>query len=258
MKKLFYVLTLILALNGCSSNDNSKNNKKSKNVNPFWTGKWERQQRLNNGSLKIAIVSEDSIKFSLSASSGANTGELEGVAFVEKDKAQYSDSDKSENCVLEFQLFGDTLIKVTQKKGMCSAGLSVTYSGNYKNSKLSTNVEKTETLVDLGVFQNESENKLFKSLVGNNYQLFISSTQQTSEDEDMDNLNSRVYASSISGLSTIQENIIMIDSANNIWAAVINGDKVYYFTNSKSFKDKLPKTIDNWRQNFKDYEIIYK
>ena len=44
----------------------------------------------------------------------------------------------------------------------------------------------------------------------------------------------------------------------NIWAAVIDDNKVYYFTNNKEYKNRLPKTIDNWRQNFKNYEVIYK
>jgi hypothetical protein len=60
------------------------------------------------------------------------------------------------------------------------------------------------------------------------------------------------------GLYTIMENIIMIDSSKNIWAAVIDDNKIYYFTNRLDYKTKLPRTIENWRNRFKDYKVIYK
>jgi len=229
-----------------------------KTVSKSWIGKWQKLQEENqrNGELEISSISGDSIKFLLSASSGGNSGEIEGIAIVEGNIGKYSYSDEFDDCIIDFYLYNDSLIEVSQKKGNCSAGLSVTYSGNYRNKKLVIK-EKKFDLINLGIFKNETENNIFKKLVSNNYSLFVESTQVTSEDEDLDNLNARVYSSGVNGLYTFMENIIMIDESNNIWAAVINDDKVYYYTNSKEYIDEIPKTIDNWRERFKDYEIIY-
>jgi len=53
------------------------------------------------------------------------------------------------------------------------------------------------------------------------------------------------------------ENIIIVDSNNHIWAAVIDDKKVRYFTNVPAYYAVLPKTIDNWRGLFKNYPVFY-
>lgn len=152
---------------------------------------------------------------------------------------------------------GDSIITIGQKKGTCFAGMAVTYDGAYKNENLPEE-EASANLISAGVFTTEKEDTAFKSLVGENYSLFVNSTQLISESEDLDNFNASVHSSGVRGLFTAMENIIMIDSLYNIWAAVIDDGKVYYFTNNDDYKEKLPKTIDNWRQRFKDYPVVYK
>lgn len=56
---------------------------------------------------------------------------------------------------------------------------------------------------------------------------------------------------------TQMEYIIMIDKGNRIWTALINNEKVYYFTNSDTYGTTLPKTIDGWRSRFKEYPVVY-
>jgi hypothetical protein len=48
-----------------------------------------------------------------------------------------------------------------------------------------------------------------------------------------------------------------MDNNNTIWAAVISNNKILYFTNKQSDKNKLPKTINAWRESFKDLIILY-
>ena len=129
---------------------------------------------------------------------------------------------------------------------------------NFDKSTKAKEDKSSESMTSLGVFTTKRTDSIFKKLVGSSYSQFVNSTQLTSEDDDLDGLNSTVYSSGVKGLYTIMENIIMIDSLNNIWAAVIDDNKVYYFTNTQNHKSTLPKTIDNWRQRFKDYPIIYK
>ena len=148
------------------------------------------------------------------------------------------------------------MISITQKQGNCGAGLGVEYSGNYYRMGKHIDSEKGSTN-DLGLL-NAFNDSLLRKLTGDAYAFFINSTQLTSEDTDLDNFKAKVFSSGVRGLYTSMENIIMIDSSKNIWAAVINNDTVLYYTNNKDYIKKLPKTIDNWRANFKTYPVIYK
>jgi len=223
----------------------------------LWIGTWERRQWSSGATLKIAGIKSDSIVFSLQALNGAHGGEVEGVAIVKNNVALFYNSNENDTCLLEFKLVGDSSIIIEQKKGICYAGMGVTYDGQYKNSKILPE-EKDETLLTLGLFKTEKEDSLFRSLVGDKYDVFVYSTQSTTEEEDLDSLNAKVYTSGVTGLYTLLENIIIMDSLNNVWTAVLDDKKVYYFTNSNEYKTRVPKTIDKWRDRFKEYPVIYK
>jgi hypothetical protein len=257
---LFIILEFFIS---CSQNSSSGNriisDSIAKNsVSELWLGTWERRQWSYGATLKITGINKDSIVFSLQAFNGAHGGELEGTAVVKENTALFYSSNENDTCVIEFRLIGDSTITIEHKKGSCYAGMGVTYDGQYKNSKILPE-EKDETLLSLGIFQTEKEDSLFRSLVEDKYDAFVYSTQTTSEEEDLDSLHAKVYSSGVTGLYTIQENIIMVDSLNTtIWAAVLYQGKLYYFTNGNSYKTKLPKTIDKWRQRFEEYPVVYK
>ena len=259
MNKLVAPLAFVVLLSACSSNKDPKEQGPIKTAGKSWIGTWERKQNLSDAELDIKSVKSDSIEFSLSAANGGNSGELEGTAIVNDSMAVYLDKDKTDSCLIHFVLLGDSVIKINQLSGICGAGNGVFYGGVYKNARLLPKAkEETKNLVDLGIFKTSKEDSVFRLLVGDSYKLFASTTQQTSEGDDLDSLHANVYASGINGLFTIAENIIMIDSSHNIWSAVIDKEKLYYFTNASRYKDSLPKTIHNWRQRFKDYKIVYK
>lgn len=268
MKPLFYFSVLILLVNSCSSSDKSGSSKLADSslvdsisrlsANRIWLGSWERRQWRSGAALEIKNIESDSIAFSLVAFNGIHEGEIEGKASVKNRVAIFINSGVYDSCLIEFRLINDTSIIIEQKKGLCLAGMGVTYDGEYKNSKMLPKEEKAETMLSLGVFKTIKEDSLFESLVKVSYKLFVYSTQTTAEIEDLDSLHSRVISSGVTGLYSIQENIVMIDSLGNIWAAVLNKEKVHYFSNNNRFKNKLPKTIDNWRQRFQDYPVIFK
>jgi len=211
--------------------------------------------------LTISNVTTDSIEFELFAASGGSTGECEGKAAIKDNVATYSFKEETETCIIEFKLFGDSIIEVNQKEGECFTGLGVYYSGKYLNSKLLSKKEtkkEDKNLIELTVLQNSKQDSVFRSLVGSYYDLFVNTTQLISEGDDLDSMGARVVSSGVRGLYTQMENIVMVDSSNNIWAAVLDDEKVIYFTNSKQYTDSLPKTINNWRESFQDYKIIYK
>lgn len=257
-KELFFFL-VVISMISCSSEPNTKHISPSSSSNQTWLGRWQRHEWANSAVLQISKVKTDTFYFALEATNGGNTGDIEGTSVIINNQARFVTDEEDENCIITFELIGDSIIKVEQVSGNCLTGIGVSYSGLYQNSeKVPPIVEKTPNLIDLGIFQNEMEDKAFRDLTGDDYSLFVISSQLTSEDEDIDSFNAKVHSSGVRGLFTSMENIIMITEQNRIWAAVIDDKKVYYFTNDKKYKNTLPKTIDNWRENFKDYEIIYK
>lgn len=83
-------------------------------------------------------------------------------------------------------------------------------------------------------------------------------SQLTTEESDPDSLAARVHASGVRGLFTLVENIIMVNGEGQMWAAMIDDDNVYYYTNSDDHKDTLPRTIEKWRERFAEKPVVYK
>lgn len=254
-------LFLITTFTTCSSNNQAAEKKDVIKASSLWIGSWAKDEYQNPGNLDVLNVHNDSIQFELHASSGGHESSIEGIAIaIDTAIAIYSSKEENDSCKIEFKLVGDSII-VREAGNKCVTAVGVMYSGVYKNETYITfenGDEQHKTLFDLEIFKTERTDSIFRLLVGNDYSLFVKSTQLISEDEDLDSLNSVVRSSGIRGLFTQMENIIMIDAADNIWAAVIDDQRVLYFTNSKTHKNKLPRTIENWRKSFKEYPIVYK
>ncbi len=211
---------------------------------------------MSGADLEIKRVKNDSLSFFIAASSGANEGQVEGFAIIKGSIATFIEVDDADTtCIIKFKLMSDSVIVVEQIKGNCAAGNGVGYSGTYQKG---LKRELSETLLTLNVFTTKSQNEAFRVLVKDDYALFINSTQLVYMDNDLDSLNASVHSAGVRGLFTYMENIIMIDKDNNIWAAVLDNDKVYYFTNDSRYKTTLPKTIDKWREKFKDREMVFR
>lgn len=229
-----------------------------KKLSNKWIGEWIRQEWQNDAILKITEITSDSLDFIINASSGTHIGYLEGKASIENNTADFYWKDEYINCRIQFTLFKDSIISLDELHDFCGAGMGVYYSGDYVNSQyIEEESLKKEDLISLGIFTAE-EDVVFKELVGNSYDDFVNYTEMVYEENDIDNLNSKVTSSSVKGLFTIMEYIIMIDANLNIWAAIIADDKIHYFTNRTDYSEKLPKTIDKWREGMNDKEIVYK
>jgi len=266
MKKIFigfYSIFLILSCNNISKNKreapiDSNKIKLANNINHRWLGTWSYTKPFSGASLEVTGINVDSIEFSLNASSGGNSGELSGNAKVKGNFAEFINIEYDDTCEMDFELKEDSII-INQKKGMCGAGMGVIYDGIYYDSNLSLAKPDTSiTLASLEILKDKKEEEVFKNLVREDYDLFLESSQLSSDDSDMDNFGARVHSSGVRGLFTLQENIIMINDKSKIWAAVINDSCVDYYTNDDAYIKKLPKTIENWRMNFLEKKIIYK
>lgn len=222
---------------------------------PAWEGKWERLSRNNNGTLEIDKVDVSSFSFRLFAMNGGHTGDLDGIAKIKGNKAVYKLKGGGLNCTLEFTLAKDQ-IEIEQLTEDCGAGMAVEYSGTYVNAKLGKKIPE-ETMLSLGILQSPQQEAIFRKLVGSKYEAFLNTTQLVSDVENLDSIPLTGFASGVRGLFTSMENIVLYNSRNELWCAVIDNDKVYYFTNSKLFRKSLPKTVEQWRENFKELEVVY-
>jgi hypothetical protein len=259
MKKIIIISSiLIFLLFSCNNISENKNIKQLDSVNRKWLGTWSYTKRFRGAEIDITKIIGDSIEFSMNASNGGNSGEISGKAKVKGNVAEFINIEYGDTCEMNFELKADSII-IHQKSGICGAGLDVYYGGVYLNDKLSS--DKTipnTTLVSLEILKNNKEDSEFKKLVGKDYELFVESSQSSSDDSDMDNFGAKVISSGVAGLYTEEENIIMITDKYKIWAAVIEDSCVNYYSTDDGYKNKLPKTIENWRSRFLEKKIIYK
>jgi len=221
-----------------------------------WTGYWKYEELFGGGSLNITRIKEDSFTFSMQVVDGGGGGEVEGSASLHGYHALYANKDDAGSpCRIEFTFEGDS-IYVDQLEGICDAGVGVSYSGYYYKHPPK---RPEETLLGLDMLDNETQDKKFRTLVGDDYKLFVESSQLVLEKEkDKDSLGAVVHQAAVKHLFTVRQNIILINNHLDIWAAVINGDTVYYYTNRPDYKHRIPKTIDTWREDFNDKPIVFK
>jgi len=242
MKKLYILLVGILLISNlyCTAND--------------WEGEWQgvHSNQFTQSALTIKNCDNKSFDFYLFVNNGSHFGEIEGKANINKNEAVFSDE---YGCDVTFTIFKNEKIKIKFTDG-CQyyAGAGTFFDYEYaKNIKINQ-----LDLIELQVLKDKKEDDTFKKLTGKDYNLFVNSMQIISEDKDIDNLNARVISGGVTGLFTINEAIIMITNDKLIWCAVINENQVFYFTNAKKFTKNLPKTIEKWRERFKDKKVIYK
>jgi hypothetical protein len=218
---------------------------------------WKLGEWQAGASLEVKSVKNDSLIFSLNSSDGGHVGEIEGRAYIKGNEAIFISSEVK-GCKLIMHISGDSVINITDEN-TCNGygGMGVGFSGKFVNQKFLPK-EKKETLITLKILT-EQQDAVFKPLVDTNYQHFVDCTELINDRSDIktEEFGAKVISSGVRGLYTYMEYIIMIDQQNQIWAAVINDQKVFYYTSSKDYINKLPNTIEEWRDNFKDYPIIY-
>lgn len=270
MKKIYLLLmaaVLVFALAGCGIKDKVEQPVQSQgpgsqtgtedietvqDEDKIWQGEWERFESTMYDDALLSITNEqaDSFEFSINANSGANIGEIVGSAKIDGNKALFED--KETNSTLQFEYYKGVVTISFEGELAMYAGAGVGFDGDYGRAPQ----KKEMNLTQLGVFADETQEAEFKRLTGESYSSFLNSYHIIMEGEDLDGFDAHVYSGGVRGLFTIMEGIIMYNDAGEYWAAVIEDDKVLYFTNTQLL-GQLPKTIDHWRENFKDKEIVY-
>ena len=225
-----------------------------------WVGVWSVPSRFTPAILTIKAVSQKTFRFEIDAMNGANMGGIKGVATIRGNKAffddrQYQDPDDRYGCKLIFTHRGAFIDVEMNEKCSSFAGSGVYFGNKYYKGKLEP-VEKS--LVDLEVFPGTALDQKFRTLVGADYERFLNSFHQIYEGEDLDALGAKVFAACVRGICPFTAGIIMYDKQGNFWAMVLDDsaeDMIYarYYTNAAGWTDKLPKTIEQWVAEKRDF-----
>ncbi len=202
------------------------------------TGKWTRNILHYTGHLKIIEVTEERFRFSLNVIAGANVGDMEGEATISGDSATFKPSES--DCELTFH-FSEDIITIEQNDDCMSwGGVGTFFNGEYERGDV-----KIETdLIEQGVLS-ETEDHLFREVVGNDYELYLSNFNIYSEVEDNDGLDTKVLTGFVRGIAASNGGIIMINE-HYVYAAVTDDHVTRYHSNDPEYKKKLPLTISEW------------
>ena len=239
-----------------------------------WTGVWHLNEIWNKGKLIIGDATDSQFDFLLILDSNNNKGELFGTAEVLSENMAVFDSrivsGLAEKCKLVFFRSGDH-IKVEQHcfPFLCGFDRIAYADGNYYDIFHEKKPELSYGDLKDAPFKSKNNLDEFKELVGEAYyDIFAFTMQKVQSFEVYDRGNeifATAYEGALKGMQGHREAIIVRDSSGNTWAAIVIVDpeiekdkgKLHYFTNVQNWKHQLPKYFDDWRERFRNLEVIY-
>ena len=251
-----------------------------------FTGTWTREDSNNFDNTVITISDQTAtgFTFSIDAQSGANSGEwsnydtdakkMVGTISFAPNTAHYTDDptnvlykndDGTMNhaCTGDFTLSAtDTVLDLNTDCSDLYAGFGGDFSGTFRKDATVQQIQIKDS--DLFVAQPDAY-KQFATLVGNSLNLFNQTIavedNETVADKELGNVTYSSFA--VPHAYTELESMVVVGPRNSIWAAVINYDtatnisNVRYFTTESKWKNKVPRIISDWMENFSDDPIIY-
>jgi len=206
---------------------------------PKWEGTFNREGTIfNSAKLKIPYANENHLEFVIEAVYGAHDGKVSGIAKIERNTATFDDGN---GFSLKFTFDKNGKVHIVQN-GFGYGGTGVGFGGDY--SKGNVTLRKV-TFADHEILTPTQE-EIFIKIVGSHYDTFTDTLHIAYEENDLDGFGSKVHRVGVRGLFGYMECIIMVrDSDNAMWAAVIDNDRTLYFTNT-NYTKQLPITIAKW------------
>jgi hypothetical protein len=231
--------------------------KKPNRWEPRWWGFWKsgEAQGHHGGSLFISETSSKGFTFHLMVHNGSHMGQIRGFAEIANlytAEAKISSNWSEESCKIQFlrSESDPKILKIEEISG-CQHfhGMGAHFFGTF--------VREDERLFALG-FMNEVELQRLFRITGEHYRPLMSRFSGTGRQDWLDKeIQGEAYFGLVRGLATTMQAIVMKGDRGELWAAYIDVDLVRYFTTEKTYKDRLPKTIEHWRKGFTDKPIIY-
>ncbi|WP_276710722.1 TIR domain-containing protein [Campylobacter rectus] len=230
--------------------------------NQRWWGKWERNNIVlsNTGSLLIKDVKQNGFIFDLTVQNGAYLGILENeyAKFISKNEAVFEEDESK----IKFVKIKDGIqIEPINCQNLC--GMGAYFDGIYEFqkdiftfyddiiddfvlSKIYALITKDEKH-DLENYSPESKWEDFLKCFGSSSACI----------DNLDDFKATIIDAFVPGFYSDYAAILMVDDNKEIWGAYSDTEKVYYFTTEQRYKNKIPKTIENWASRFKTTDIIY-
>jgi hypothetical protein len=219
-----------------------------------WTGKIS--EYFCGSQADIKVLSDDLLYYELLAYNGTATGALTGFAPISGNSAktvfsEMTSEKNAENVVFEFNVDNNTLsLKSNSYDFQC--GFAVSFDSSYTKGKVDISMP---TAMQVGIVSTKDQDDLFKELVGDKYYDFIQYTQYVNfDDYNLDGGNVKVGISYLRGSSGY---CIYVMSPKFMYAAIIEDDKIEYFSNDKRYAERLPQPIADWANENDDMTVEY-
>lgn len=218
-----------------------------------WTGK--QISYFSRSEADIKVLFSDLIYFELNAFNGTHSGSLDGFAIIKNNiaKTVYKDKtygDKPQNVFFEFSMKNSTL-NLNSNMYDYYCGMGVGFDSKYVKGNISVLMPSA---LEVGIVDTKEQDVEFKRLVGDMYEDFIAYTQFVDySDTTLDGEKAKAGNSYLRGYYGCCSYIL---TKEHIYAAIGDGDAIYYFTNDKKYSSKLPKPIADWASS-RDSDIIY-
>ena len=224
---------------------------------PIWWGIWniESGGAAWGGHLFIREVGPAGFLFEISTYSGAHNGQLNGFARLVSPDLAYARIPQTyakNICELSFRRsFNDTrrMIEI-EERAWCHDfhGMGATFNGTFNRQH--------DGLFDSGALDEMDLQRLY-SIAGQYYSGLASCFQLMHKEETLDPFQATGVVGAPRGLFTIMEAIVMRGRNGELWAAFIDDNVVRYFTTEYEFRERLPITMEHWRERFKDKAIVF-
>jgi uncharacterized protein len=217
---------------------------------PFsWDATWQRVPWDVSTGASLTTKPKDAthITFEMAAASGANSGNLDGIATLDGDTAHYVEN----ACTLTFKAVNG-LLDVDQNgdDAECGAGMGVFYAGRYIASEQS--LELDYDLLSLGLVHTQQENEALRTLLKDDYQRLVdSSSSRTLGDTSPDVPSADVDDLWVRGIADTHAAIFMHTSNAQFWLVLLVTEqpghtRARYYTNVPSWKGRLPDSLKRW------------
>lgn len=235
-----------------TQNENLKRSRPLDKNKSVWEGEWnkDKSSRFANAGIDIKFATDKSFWFDLNVFNAGNSGRISGMALIKEDSAIFDDGNGGK---ITFAPQSGKLQVTATKEVAGYSGLGVDFGGVYAKGELEA---LRRTFKEMGVFHNDTQEQKFKDMVGNYYDQFIASFQ-LSDHVLEDEAGVKVSIGYVRGLRSYMGGIIMVAPDDTMWAAVISGDKVIYFTNYHQSVEP-PETIRYWKPRDKEMVLFSK
>lgn len=223
----------------------------------LWWGRWNfNVTSSTGGTLFIREAGPSGFLFDLNVYNGAHSGTVSAYARINSRNLAYcrlSNGEDQQEGELVFHrgMIQGTRTILVEEISPCSyhRGMRASFNGSF--------IREYEPWFDSG-FMNEIELARLHKVVGTHLEKIRECTSDVGEYTVSEEYpTARAIFGGVPGLYTIMESIVMLNDDGEMWVAYIDDEIVRYFTNSRKYIDKPPKTIETWRQNFRDKVIEY-